>query len=167
MSKIPTLNEMLKLYTKQDLWERIQQHIRTIDQLKQQLAEKDEEINSLIADYEKRISQEQELMSNLEKQLAEKDEEIERLKFFEKAYYYNQLQASQEDRQKFQNLANQGAVNINYIAIQELEKLRNDIWELDIGDYYLQNGGTIENIKVKRKDVCDLIDKQIKELKGE
>ena len=135
MSKIPTLNEMLKLYTKQDLWERIQQHIATIDQLKQQL--------------------------------EEKDKEIERLKFFEKAYYYNQLQASQEDIQKFQNLANQGAVNINYIAIQELEKVRNDIWELDIGDYYLQNGGTIENIKVKRKDVCDLIDNQIKELKGE
>ena len=103
----------------------------------------------------------------LKQQLAERDKKIERLKFFEKAYYYNQLQASQEDRQKFQNLANQGAVNINYKAIQKLEKLRNDIWELDIGDYYLQNGGTIENIKVKRKDVCDLIDNQIKELKGE
>ena len=54
----------------------------------------------------------------LKHQLAEKDKEIERLKFFEKAYYYNQLQASQEDIQKFQQLANQSAININYIAIQ-------------------------------------------------
>lgn len=44
MSKIPTLNEVLKLYTKKDLWQRIQQHIQTIDQLKQQLAEKDKQI---------------------------------------------------------------------------------------------------------------------------
>lgn len=57
--------------------------------------------------------------------------------------------------------------NQTQLAIQELKKLRNDIWELNIGDYYLQNGGMIKNIKVKRKDVCDLIDNQIKELKGE
>ena len=57
MSKeTPTLNEMLKLCTKKDLWERIQQHIRTIDQLKQQLEEKDkllkcyQEEEKLIAD---------------------------------------------------------------------------------------------------------------------
>lgn len=37
MSKIPTLNEMLKLYTKKDLWERIQHHIKRIDNLQSQL----------------------------------------------------------------------------------------------------------------------------------
>ena len=47
MSKIPSLEEILKLYTKKDLWERIQQHIQTIDQLKQQLAEKDKKIEML------------------------------------------------------------------------------------------------------------------------
>ena len=47
MSKIPSLEEMLKLYTKKDLWERIQQHIQTIDQLKQQLDEKDKEMLEL------------------------------------------------------------------------------------------------------------------------
>lgn len=36
----PSLEQMLKLYTKKDLWERIQQ-------LKQQLAEKEKEIKSL------------------------------------------------------------------------------------------------------------------------
>lgn len=50
-----------------------------IDQLKQQLAEKDKEINSLIVDYEKRISQEQELMSNMEHRLVEKQNEIDEI----------------------------------------------------------------------------------------
>lgn len=54
----------------------------------------------------------------------------------------------------------------NDLIIEELKKLRNDI-DLYIGDYYLQNGGTYENIKVKRKDVFDLIDKRIKELRGD
>ena len=83
--------------------------------------------------------------------IEEKDKEIERLKVFEKAYYYNQLQASQEDIQKFQNLANQSAVNINYIVIQELEKLK-----------------TITEWKFNSiTDIVDYIDQQIKELKGE
>ena len=145
--------------------------VQAVHDWKTLCAEKDKEIAHLkeMDNYHLRyeLAGADETIEKIKKQLEEKDKEIERLKFFEKAYYYNQLQASQEDIQKFQNLANQGAVNINYIAIQELEKLRNDIWELDIGDYYLQNGGTIENIKVKRKDVCDLINNQIKELKGE
>ena len=55
----------------------------------------------------------------------------------------------------------------NDLIIEELKKLRNDIFDLYIGDYYLQNGGNYENIKVKRKDVFDLIDKRIKELRGD
>ena len=50
-----------------------------IDQLKQQLAEKDKEINSLIVDYEKRISQEQKLMSNMEHLLTEKQNAIDEI----------------------------------------------------------------------------------------
>ena len=150
-------NEIQQL--KQQLEEKDNYHLlyelagadETITNLKKQIEEKDKEIHSLIVDYEKRISQEQELMSNMEQQLAEKDEEIERLKVFEKAYYYNQLQASQEDIQKFQNLANQSAVNINYIVIQELEKLK-----------------TITEWKFNSiTDIVDYIDQQIKELKGE
>ena len=37
MSNIPNLNDMLKLYTKKDLWERIQHHIKRIDNLQTQL----------------------------------------------------------------------------------------------------------------------------------
>ena len=47
MSNIPSLEEMLKLYTKKDLWERIQQHIKTIRQLNQQLTEQDTKILEL------------------------------------------------------------------------------------------------------------------------
>lgn len=43
------------------------------------VVEKDKEINSLIADYEKRISQEQELMSNMEHQLTEKQNTIDEI----------------------------------------------------------------------------------------
>ena len=37
MNNIPNLNDMLKLYTKKDLWERIQHHIKRIDNLQSQL----------------------------------------------------------------------------------------------------------------------------------
>ena len=55
----------------------------------------------------------------------------------------------------------------NKRAIEVLEKLKNNIWDLNIGDYYLQNGGLFENIKVKRAEVYELIDNQIKELRSE
>ena len=144
-----------------------------IDQLKQQLAEKE---NMHLLD-EKEFQHycaykhiEPEIKGCLdrereyEKQLVEKDKEIERLKDFEKAYYYNQLQTSPEDIQKFQQLANQSAVNINYIAIQELEKVKNYfIEECEDGD------GIKTEDRVIKKDiyeVADFIENQIKELKG-
>ena len=37
MSNIPNLNEMLKLHTKKELWERIQHHIKRADNLQHQL----------------------------------------------------------------------------------------------------------------------------------
>lgn len=165
-------------------------------QIKQELEEKDKEINSLIVDYEKRISQEQELMSNLEKELAElkekdnyhlryelagadetitnlkkqleeKDKEIERLKVFERIYYQNQLQASQEDINKLFQSAYQSpiAVGLNEIAIQELEKvkieLKNKICMVKNEEHcYSQRF-------ISWYEMCDQINKQIKELKGE
>lgn len=179
----PTLNEMLKLWTKKDLWERIQQHIATIDKLKHQLAEKDKEIKKLnwqLKDKDfiiKNLNHSLSVTPNanagqrarideLTKIVKEKDKEIERLKFFEKAYYYNQLQASQEDIQKFQQLANQSAININYIAIQELEKAKDTIkhfCDIHSDEYY----GVKSQVKDIEQDVCENIDNQIKVLKGE
>lgn len=135
-----------------------------INQLKQQLAEKDKELQEvmsnivglargrelIILDKIKRfIDSEIEIPNDIGaiKLTQFFEEEIQRIKTGETYINWKQSQTQ--------------------LAIQELKKLRNDIWELDIGDYYLQNGGTIENIKVKRKDVCDLIDNHIKELKGE
>lgn len=94
-------------------------------------------------------------IQQLKQQLAEKDKEIERLKFFEKAYYYNQLQASQEDIQKFQQLANQSAININYIAIQELEKVKDFICD------YSEITGQAWNHTLR------FLNNRIEELKGE
>ena len=50
-----------------------------IDELTKIVKEKDKEINSLIADYEKRISQEQESMSNMEHRLVEKQNKIDEI----------------------------------------------------------------------------------------
>ena len=47
MSNIPSLKSMLKLYTKKELWGRIQHHIRTIDNLRQQLNQQKEMWNEL------------------------------------------------------------------------------------------------------------------------
>lgn len=91
----------------------------------------------------------------IEEKLKEKDKEIERLKVFEKAYYFNQLQASQEDIQQFQQLANQSAVNINHIAITELEKVKT----------LIQNAINFE--RPNFVEVYDALNEQIKKLKGE
>lgn len=108
-------------------------------------------------EYEKQIA-------DLKANLAEKDKEIERLKFFEKAYYYNQLQASQEDIQKFQQLANQSAININYIAIQELEKVKVNLKDR-ISMMKNEEHSYFQKVVVWY-DICDQINKQIKILEN-
>ena len=47
MNNIPNLNDMLKLYTKKDLWERIQHHIKRIDNLQTQLDQQKARIEEL------------------------------------------------------------------------------------------------------------------------
>ena len=158
-----------------------------INKLKQQLAEKDkllkcyQEEEKLIADIlgdkdltiigsrvhlKNLIVELKNKIKDRDIVIEEKNKEIERLKDFEKAYYYNQLQASPEDIQKFQQLANQSAVNINYIAIQELEKVKDRIkhfCNIHSDEYY----GVKAEVKGIELDVCESIDYQIKELKGE
>lgn len=104
-------------------------------------------------------------IEELKQQLVEKDKEIERLKVFEKAYYFNQLQASQEDIQQFQQLANQSAVNINHIAITELKKVKEKINKLPITDILDTDYGGFK--KIYQTDAIRIIDQQINELKGE
>lgn len=104
-------------------------------------------------------------ITQLKQQLVEKDKEIERLKVFEKAYYFNQLQASQEVIQQFQQLANQSVVNINHIAITELEKVKEKISKLPITDILDTDYGGFK--KIYQTDAMRIIDRQINELKGD
>ena len=157
----------------------VEEKTRENDKLKQQLVEKEKEIKKLnwqLKDKDfiiKNLNHSLSVAPNanagqrarideLTKIVKEKDKEIERLKVFEKAYYFNQLQVSQEDIQQFQQLANQSAVNINHIAITELEKVKEKIdCEMAIREC---------DISEQTADVCvsiaDQIDNQIKELKG-
>ena len=147
-----------------------------IDQLKQQLAEKDKEINSLIVDYEKRISQEQELMSNLEKQLAEKEEEL--LKQKEKSarteQIYNEIIVDKDKEIEKLNKTLEMCKHIERYDIGEMflenakliiEKMQFAIQELEKVKTLIQNAINFE--KPNFVGVYDAINKQIKELKGE
>lgn len=90
-----------------------------------------------INDYQNQIDQ-------LKQQLAEKDKEIERLKFYETAYYYNQLQASEDTIKKLFQSAYQNpvAVNQTQLAIQELAEVERLLYESHYreidGKYYAE-----------------------------
>ena len=150
-----------------------------IQQLKQQLDEKDKEINSLIVDYEKRISQEQELMSNMEHRLTEKQKTIDEInrEFVQAVHDWKALCAEKDKeieklKQQYTILENEnGKLTTELImdkykkaqkevsfgkqlAIQELEKVKEWL-EPKYFDY--------EQINYLSK----IIDQQIKKLKGE
>lgn len=103
----------------------------------------------------------------LKQKLEEKDKEIERLKVFEKAYYFNQTQVSQESMDLLLQNAYQ-VHNETQLAIQELEKVKKRLLEeskrypivYDITDDLV--GGAIDKDKT-----FEIIDNQIKVLKGE
>ena len=160
-------------------------------QLKQQLVEKDKEIKSLIVDYEKRISQEQELMSNMEHQLAEKQNTIDEInkEFVQAVHDWKALCAEkdkeiEELKQQYTILENENGklakelIVKNYkkaqkevsfgiqLAIQELEKVKDTLkhfCNIHNDEYY----GVKSQVKGIEQDVCDQINQQIKELKGE
>lgn len=97
-------------------------------------------------------------------QLEEKDKEIERLKVFEKAYYYSQLQASQKDIDLLLQNAYQ-TPNDTQLAIQELEKVKKFFVEDCVDGDDIETGD--RTITKDIYEVADYIDNQIKELKGE
>lgn len=109
------IKRVTKIDNKTFLFETYEKPLREqIQQLKQQLEEKGQEINSLIVDYEKRIGQEQELMSNMEHQLAEKDKEISKLQAS-----YHQLETDRDTWQKACELACDVLRDINYKIYNE------------------------------------------------
>lgn len=141
-------------------------------QLKQQLVEKDKEINSLIVDYEKRISHEQELMSNIEHRLTEKQNTIDEInKEFVQAVHDWKTLCAEKDK--------------------EIEKLKQELEETNAGyDFtYEQSSEAIKELKQNQTqlaiqelekvkmmtewkfnsivDVVKYIEQRIKQLKGE
>lgn len=113
--------------------------------LEQELEEKDKEIKSLIADYEKRISQEQELMSNMEHQLTEKQNTIDEIN---KEAVKNQTQLAIQELEKLKASADK------WFDSWENSKYEGNIYDkLDVSNAYLQMS-------------CE-IGQQIKKLKGE
>ena len=102
------------------------------------------------------LKQKQQRIAELKQQLEEKDKEIERLKVFEKAYYFNQTQVSQESMDLLLQNAYQ-VHNETQLTIQELEKVKEE--------FGLKSGWSSET------DMCfdleQFIKQQIKELKGE
>lgn len=118
-------------------------------QLKQQLAETEQRFLEFQEDS---IRNEQIYV----RELAEKDKEIERLKVFEKAYYFNLSPVSKEYIKLMLQNAYQ-TPNQTQLAIQELEKVKEE--------FGLKSGWSSET------DMCfdleQFIKQQIKELKGE
>lgn len=101
-------------------------------------------------------------LDHLKHQLEEKDKEIERLKVFEKAYYFNQTQVSQESMDLLLQNAYQ-VHNETQLAIQELVEVERLLYE----SHYKEIDG---KYYAEYEDINNLIDSRIKaleELKGE
>ena len=99
----------------------------------------------------------------LKQQLEEKDKEIERLNTI---IGLSQLQVSEKDRLNTSVNINSLQYNQTQLAIQELEKVKDRIKHfcaIHSDEYY----GVKSQVKGLELDVCESIDYQIQELKGE
>ena len=105
-------------------------------------------------------------INELKQQLAEKDKEIERLNTI---IGLSQLQVSEKDRLNTSVNINSLQYNQNnqtQLAIQELEKAKDLIkhfCKIHSDEYYMVKA----QVKGIELDVCESIDYQIRELKGE
>ena len=125
-------------------------------QLKQQLAEKEKE---LLKQKEKSARTEQ-IYNRI---IVDKDKEIEKLK----SEIVKECKEHQEFIKEAKQITNQ--LKSNYqtqLAIQELEKVKDTLkhfCNIHNDEYY----GVKSQVKGIEQDVCDQINQQIKELKGE
>ena len=139
--------------------------INRIAELNEQIVEMTDNQNQTMR-YLNRIRDEN---NQLKQQLAEKDKEIERLKVFEKAYYFNQTQVSQESMDLLLQNAYQ-VHNETQLAIQELEKVKNKcngMYELWLDSNYKENMYNNEDIAGVFEDISVFTNDLIKKLKGE
>ena len=106
-----------------------------------------------------------ETITNLKKQLAEKDKEIERLK---NLFELNNEVVINQGKEIFDLRVQvlQQKQNQTQLAIQELEKVKDTLkhfCNIHNDEYY----GVKSQVKGIEQDVCDQINQQINELKGE
>lgn len=128
-----------------------------IQQLKQQLEEKDKQIDIISRDnnsYKYNIDEQKRIIDDFAKQLKEKDKEIERLK---NLFELNNEVVINQGKEMFDLRVQvlQQKQNQIQLAIQELEKVK----------ILIQNA--INFVRPNFVEVYDAINKQIKELKGE
>ena len=159
-----------------------------IDQLKQQLAEKDTRIEELEGQFAYECECNKQLVE-LQKQLAEKDKEIKKLNWQlkDKDFIIKNLNHSlsvapnanagqrarideltkivKEKDKEIEWLKEQDGEYHNALAIQELEKVKKEL----IAKLHLLDSSKFGYLRhfVAWHDICDQINKQIKELKGE
>lgn len=142
MSKEQELKEMLKLYSKQELWNRMQEKQATIYDLQSQLAEKDKEI-------EYRENNWNELCDYLGECIAKYDEIDEYGIYSEVLEKVNKLKKYDTSLVRLQNQK----------AIEQLEKLK---YTINVNQ--VDNGYTDEQVDLY--ELNETINQQINELKG-
>lgn len=149
--KSKEIKRVTKIDNKTFLFETYEKPLREqIQQLKQQVVEKQNKIDEISKEFVQAVH----AVYDWRVLCAEKDKEIEKLKVFEKAYYFNLSPVSKEYIKLMLQNAYQ-TPNQTQLAIQELEKVKT----------LIQNAINFE--KPNFVEVYDAINKQIKELKGE
>ena len=137
---------------------RLNEQADQIDQLQQQLAEKQKTIDEINKEFVQAIHDWKTLC-------AEKDKEIERLK---NLFELNNEVVINQGKEMFDLRVQvlQQKQNQTQLAIQELEKVKDTLkhfCNIHNDEYY----GVKSQVKGIEQDVCDQINQQIKELKGD
>lgn len=190
INRIAELNEQIvEMTDNQNQTMRYLNRIRDENkQLKQELEEKDQQIKKRVMVYEKQFIEQTDEIYSLNQQLAEKEKEL--LKQKEKSarteQIYNGIIVDKDkeieklkseivkeckEHQDFIKEAKQitNQLKSNYqtqLAIQELEKVKDTLkhfCNIHSDEYY----GVKAEVKGLELDVCESIDYQIRELKGE
>lgn len=163
--KIAELEQQLEeSFTEEDVEGLIEDREKTIKFLQQQLAEKDTRIAELEDKdwYEACIKQLEEQNDRLIDKLKEKDKEIEKLnKTLEMCKHIERYDIGEMFLENAKLI-----IEKRQFAIQELEKVKDTLkhfCNIHNDEYY----GVKSQVKGIEQDVCDQINQQISELKGE
>lgn len=110
----------------------------------------------------KRLNEQAEQIDQLKQQLAEKDKEIAHLKEMDNYHLLYELAGADETIANLKKQLEEKDKDKTQLAIQELEKAKDNLYELYNEPNNNGRGNFWNSI-----DVIDIIDQQIKELKGE